>query len=68
MRKMKRILSILLCAVILLTMTMTASAVGNSSSGIRVTKLKQISSAYDLGIPADNVRLAWELSSDSRGV
>ncbi|MCI8497054.1 MAG: hypothetical protein HFE85_02225, partial [Clostridiales bacterium] len=68
MRKMKRILSILLCAVMLLTMTMTASAVGNSSSGIQVTKLKQISSAYDLGIPADNVRLAWELGSDARGV
>ena len=68
MRKMKRLLSILVCAAMLLTMTLSASAVGQAASGIKATNLTQTSSAYDIGIAADNVRLAWELGSDARGV
>ncbi len=35
---------------------------------LHASVLKQTSSAYDLGIAADNVRLAWELEATARGV
>ena len=36
--------------------------------GLRAVNLKQTSSTYALGIDAENVRLAWELESDTRNV
>ena len=52
----------------LLSFAMPVFAAEGEETGIAVTELKQISSAYDLGIAADNVRLAWVLDAEARGV
>ena len=72
MKTMKRVLSVLLVVVMVLSVLPTTLAAnhvnGLTETGICVTELKQTSSAYDLGIAADNVRLAWELDAEARGV
>lgn len=42
-------------------------AAGPIDTKLRAVNLKQTSSAYDIGIAADNVRLAWELEATERG-
>lgn len=63
---MKRALATLLC----LSMVMATALPGSAATdtGIKVSALKQTSSAYDLGIAADNVRLAWELEGETRAI
>jgi len=70
MKKTKRrvlaLLLVMAMAVGMLPAAVLAAEIPHT--GIAVSALKQTSSAYDLGIAADNVRLAWELDAEVRGV